>query len=41
MDDKNTQQESPLIEELEWGHMKVKGFPSGKDFRLFPGGKIF
>ncbi|UJR33665.1 hypothetical protein I4U23_021098 [Adineta vaga] len=32
------QTQSPCIEELKWGSMKVKGFPSGKDFKLFPGG---
>ncbi|CAF0905016.1 unnamed protein product [Rotaria sordida] len=30
--------ESPLIEELSWGFIRVKGFPSGKDFKLYPGG---
>ena len=39
-DDDHTQKKSPLIEELQWGFTKAKGFPSGKDLRLFPGGKI-
>jgi len=41
MENNINQKESPLIEEIEWGFMKVEGFPSGKDFKLFPGGKIY
>jgi len=32
--------DSPEIEHIKWGFMKVKGYPPGKDFKLFPGGKI-
>lgn len=35
-----TQKDSPLIKEVKWGAMEVEGFPPGKDFKLFPGGKI-
>lgn len=41
MENNINQKESPLIEEIEWGFMKVEGFPSGKDFKLFPGGRIY
>lgn len=30
--------ESPRIEMIAWGHMKVAGLDAGKDFRLWPGG---
>ncbi|CAF2329066.1 unnamed protein product [Rotaria sp. Silwood2] len=36
--EKHDQKESPLIQKLRWGHIEVKGFSSGKDFKLFPGG---
>lgn len=29
---------SPLIEKIQWGSMKIEGFPEGKDFKLYPGG---
>lgn len=33
---------SPLIEKIQWGSMKIEGYPEGKDFKLYPGGtKIF
>ncbi|CAF1527927.1 unnamed protein product [Rotaria magnacalcarata] len=34
------EKESPLIEQLEWGSIHVKGFSPGKDFKLFPGGAL-
>jgi hypothetical protein len=30
--------DSPRITHLSWGHMRVEGVGSGKDFKLFPGG---
>jgi len=39
-DDNDNQRNSPLIEVIKWGFMKIKDFPPGKDFKLFPGGKI-
>jgi len=37
-DDSDNRRESPQIEEIKWGFMKVKGCSPGKDFKLFPGG---
>jgi hypothetical protein len=39
-DDHGNQLDSPKIEDVKWGFMKVEGYPPGKDFKLFPGGKI-
>ena len=30
--------QSPLITHLSWGRMTVEGLPTGKDFKLYPGG---
>ena len=30
--------ESPYIEDLDWGHIRVAGIGTGKDFKLWPGG---
>ena len=30
--------ESPRIEHLDWGHIRVVGIGGGKDFKLWPGG---
>ncbi|CAF0781719.1 unnamed protein product [Rotaria sp. Silwood1] len=37
-DKKDEHKESPVIQNVKWGYMKIKGFPPGKDFKLFPGG---
>lgn len=29
---------SPQITHISWGRMEVAGLPSGKDFKLYPGG---
>lgn len=29
---------SPKILAVSWGHMKIEGLASGKDFKLYPGG---
>ena len=29
---------SPLIEQISWGQMKIQGLGNGKDFKLWPGG---
>ena len=34
----NDNRQSPRIDELSWGHMRVEGLGSGKDFKLWPGG---
>jgi len=39
-DENGNQPDSPQIEEIKWGFMKIEGYSPGKDFKLFPGGKI-
>jgi len=39
-DDNFIQPYSPQIEEVKWGFIKIEGYSPGKDFKLFPGGKI-
>jgi hypothetical protein len=39
-DNQDNRHDSPAIEDVKWGFMKVKDYPPGKDFKLFPGGKI-
>ena len=34
----NDEQSSPRIEQLSWGHIRIAGIGSGKDFKLWPGG---
>ena len=29
---------SPKIENIQWGSMKIKGYPLGRDFMIYPGG---
>ncbi|QTA78390.1 MTH938-containing [Desulfonema limicola] len=29
---------SPKIEKIQWVRMKVEGYPSGRDFMIYPGG---
>ncbi|QTA78667.1 DUF498 [Desulfonema limicola] len=29
---------SPIIEAIQWGSMKLEGYPSGRDFMIYPGG---
>lgn len=29
---------SPRVLDISWGRMEVEGLPSGKDFKLYPGG---
>jgi hypothetical protein len=39
-DNNRSPKESPLIENIEWGAVQVKGYPEGKDWKLYPGGMI-
>lgn len=34
----NEKAKSPRILSISWGHMKVEGLGSGRDFKLYPGG---
>jgi len=29
---------SPKIEKIQWVRMQVEGYPSGRDFMIYPGG---